>query len=54
MANTVNGDEQGFNVASSMIEAKSLSKYFGPFVAVNNISFAIPIYFFAIGFHCAV
>ena len=26
----------------SMIEAKGLSKYFGPFVAVENISFSIP------------
>ena len=28
--------------ATSMIEAKGLSKYYGPFVAVEDISFAIP------------
>ena len=28
--------------SQSMIEAKALSKYYGPFVAVENISFAIP------------
>ena len=28
--------------SKSMIEAKALSKYYGPFVAVENISFAIP------------
>ena len=26
----------------TMIEAKGLSKYFGPFVAIKEISFAIP------------
>ena len=42
MIETVNGEQIGFDAASSMIEAKGLSKYFGPFVAVNNISFTIP------------
>jgi len=42
MTETVNGDKVGVDVASSMIEAIGLSKYLGPFVAVNNISFAIP------------
>ena len=28
--------------SQSMIEAKALSKYYGPFVAVENISFSIP------------
>ena len=42
MLETVNGDQIEFDAASSMIEAKGLSKYFGPCVAVNNISFAIP------------
>ena len=28
--------------AQPMIEAKELTKYFGPFVAVENISFTIP------------
>ncbi|MEE3202522.1 MAG: ABC transporter ATP-binding protein [Acidobacteriota bacterium] len=42
MTEAVHGDKIGFDAASSMIEAKGLSKYFGPFVAVNNISFAIP------------
>ena len=28
--------------ATTMIESKGLSKYYGPFVAVHNISFAIP------------
>ncbi|SVD39857.1 uncharacterized protein METZ01_LOCUS392711, partial [marine metagenome] len=32
MTEAVHGDKIGCDVASSMIEAKGLSKYFGPFV----------------------
>lgn len=32
----------GAQLAPTMIEAKGLSKYFGPFVAVKDVSFSIP------------
>jgi len=34
--------EMQSNTPPSMIEAKGLSKYFGPFVAIQDVSFAIP------------
>ena len=38
----MNDQQAGTGTPPSMIEAKGLSKYFGPFVAVEDISFAIP------------
>ena len=35
--------EQGSsNASKTMIEAQGLTKYYGPFIAVENISFSIP------------